>query len=71
MRLRHRQAGALRFEGTVVRDVDTGRPLSESIHVVRQAVWQLLSSTNGRPFNPQPGVHQLRRLRDGLRRVPA
>jgi thymidylate kinase len=65
VRLRHRQASALRFDGTVVHEIDTSRPLTESIEEVRRTVCDLLASTD----HPQPGVRPLRRLPDGPRCV--
>ena len=67
VRLRHRQAAGLRFEGTVVHKIDTTRPLVESIQEVRCAVLDLLTSTN----HQQPVVRPIRRRRDGLRRSHA
>jgi len=67
VRLRHRQASALRFEGTVVHEIDTSRPLAESIEEIRCAVRDLLASTD----DQQPVVRPVRRSHDGLRRSHA
>jgi thymidylate kinase len=69
VRLRHRQAAALRFERTVVHDIDTSHPLAESVEQVRRAVGELLASHAHRTDRPQPGVGGLRRLRDGPHRA--
>ena len=70
VRLRHRQTTALHFAGTVVQELDTSRPIAESIRDVRRAVRNLLSADGRRTHHPQPGVRPLRRLPDGRRCIP-